>query len=138
MGLIRKQLGMDITDKIDDWCENFLNLNCWCNQVVYRGSKDNKVYVRGSELSILFDIMNEVEIPDYILISYKRCLPGKKIGIWYEPARKTPEMIVQGLNRISNHIEGLEAIIMYDTDDNIVWAIRQNANKKWTLHHKNN
>ena len=136
MGLIRKQVGMDITDKIDAWCESFRKRHCWCNQVMYRGSKDNKAYVRGPELSLLFDIIEESEIPDYILISYKRCLPGKKIGIWYEPATKTPEMIVQGLNRIADHLEGLEAIILYDTDDNIVWSIRSGADKKWILQRK--
>lgn len=135
MGLIRKQVGMDITGKIDAWRKSFCTHHCWGNCAIYR-DLDNKLYPGYQGLTLLFDIIGESEIPDYILISYKRCLPGKKIEIWYEPVMKTPETITQDLNRTSNHIEGLEAIILYDIDDNIVWSIRMDANKKWTLCYK--
>lgn len=135
MGLIRKQMGMDITSKVEAWCESFRKRHCWSNGVISRGN-DNKLYPGHHGITLLLDIIDDYEIPDYILISYKQCLSNKKIELWYEPVSVTPEEITQNLNRISDHIEGLEAIIEYDIDDNIVWSIRLGVDKKWTLRYK--
>lgn len=135
MGLIRKQIGMDITSKVDAWHKSFCERHCWSELAISRG-KDNKLYIGLHGLSLLFDIIDDYEIPDYILISWKRCLSNKKIELWYEPVTKTPEEITEGLNRISDHLEGIEAIIEYDIDDNIVWSIRRGGDKKWTLQYK--
>lgn len=132
MGLVRKQIGMDITSKVDAWRKSFCERHCWSNGAISRGN-DNKLYPGQHGITLLLDIIDDYEIPDYILISYKHCLPNKKIELWYEPVVVTPEEITQSLNRISDHIEGLEAIIEYDIDDNIVWSICRGDDKKWTL-----
>lgn len=133
MGFIRKQVGMDITSKIDAWFEDFRKRREWDETMICRG-EDNKLYSVFFGISLLFDVIDEPEIPDYILISFERCLPNKKIELWHE--YMTPEMMVQDLNRISGHIEGIEEVIQYNVNGNIIWLIRQDVNKKWTLRYK--
>jgi hypothetical protein len=135
MGLIRKQMRMDLAGKVDAWRQSFCERHCWSNGAISRGN-DNKLYPCRHGIALLLDIIDDYEIPDYILISYKQYLSNKKIELWYTPITMTPEEITQNLNRISDHIEGLEAIIKYDMDDNIVWSICRGGDKKWTLRRK--
>ena len=135
MGLIRKQTGTGIESRIDTWCEKFRRRTGWNEYAIYRG-KDNKLYPGYYGPSLLLDVTEESEIPAYILISYERCLSNKKLEIFQAPVWKKPEIFTQDLNRISDHIEGLEEIIQYDVNGYIVWSIRMDADKKWSIQHK--
>ena len=136
MGLIRKQTGIGIESRIDTWCKDFRKRSHgWSELAISRG-EGNKLYPLYQGPLLLLDITEEPEIPDYILISYEKCLSNKKLEIWSVPVWKTPETFTQDLNRISGHIEGLESIIQYDVSGGIIWSIRLGDNKKWTLRYK--
>lgn len=110
MGLIRKQAGLDLREKISRWRDNFLDSSPHtCN--LARVNEDFTIDPSSMPRSILHKLINDPDliIPEYILFDFSRVNYVPDVSFYGNPKDKFQD-ILNRLNKIDKHFINLPVL----------------------------
>lgn len=110
MGLIRKQAGLDLREKILRWRDNFLDSSPHiCN--LARVNEDFTIDPSSMPRSILHKLINDPDliIPEYILFDFSRVNYVPDVSFYGNPKDKFQD-ILNRLNKIDKHFINLPVL----------------------------